>query len=735
MKRKLSLLLALVMILSLVPMSAFATTENRVTRVPQVSDSHKFDNATTAPSLKIEEKSANEFGTTEQVFRLRLTNAEWLAKDVSAVAIDEAYMQSVTNTTYGTLTRWTQLSDTLVEVAVTRTSGAPSGTKTAFDFPILAEVTDAGEITIAIESDSAVSSGKYTFANAAEGNFVVSVNSVKKFADGVTLDTIQIDETKLGAFFNKGKFTLKLPSGFKWTDAGTVKGAGGYAGQTLTASIVSGDDRTVEFSVNNLAKTSTVRGTLVLDGFRVQTKSNAKFDDVTLNVEFDGKQQEIVVAKYMDYGVTVKADGDAKEIISGRMDAATTVLATHDVKNNTHKLQKLIIKEDIASSWLIERKTVVEFPSWVKVIGVNVDKKDKVTGNLNYTLDKGDNIVEFTAVRTLPTDKLNVEITFYVSVKADAAGDITAKIGGRSLAEEYEVLLGKAIAPISVKADVKDVRVGIQNQELGKIEIVENKAGAIKGGSKRVLHVDLGDLGRWTDVPKVEVTAGDLDIDAKAVEIDSNDKSVLIIPVKSDSRKVSTITITGGKITLNRVPAEGEYFVEVGGTAVVENNVDGKMGFSKDDLDNGFFKQNFAAETLAARVITPADTDTKAVVVFGIDNATYTVNGVEKTMDVAPYIKDSRTFVSVRYAAEALGVDVNAIIWDAASKTVTVRKGANTAQMIQGAKYITVNGMVVPMDTAVENKDGRIMLPIAHLAMALNVSYEWDGTARTVTFK
>ena len=45
-------------------------------------------------------------------------------------------------------------------------------------------------------------------------------------------------------------------------------------------------------------------------------------------------------------------------------------------------------------------------------------------------------------------------------------------------------------------------------------------------------------------------------------------------------------------------------------------------------------------------------------VVMTIGSATYTVNGVEKTADVAPFINGSRTMVPVRFVAEAFGIKV-----------------------------------------------------------------------------
>jgi len=41
-----------------------------------------------------------------------------------------------------------------------------------------------------------------------------------------------------------------------------------------------------------------------------------------------------------------------------------------------------------------------------------------------------------------------------------------------------------------------------------------------------------------------------------------------------------------------------------------------------------------------------------------VGSPVYTVNGVEKTADVAPFVADSRTFVPVRFAAEAFGIKV-----------------------------------------------------------------------------
>ena len=59
---------------------------------------------------------------------------------------------------------------------------------------------------------------------------------------------------------------------------------------------------------------------------------------------------------------------------------------------------------------------------------------------------------------------------------------------------------------------------------------------------------------------------------------------------------------------------------------------------------------------------------TKSELVLTIDKPTYTVNGVTKEADVAPFIKDGRTYVPVVVLRDA-GCEVN---WDGTNRTVTI---------------------------------------------------------------
>ena len=73
------------------------------------------------------------------------------------------------------------------------------------------------------------------------------------------------------------------------------------------------------------------------------------------------------------------------------------------------------------------------------------------------------------------------------------------------------------------------------------------------------------------------------------------------------------------------------------------------------------------AEAFDAKVVYDNDDRTVTIdydgkiIVMTIDESTYTVDGEELTMDTAAVIKGDRTYVPVRFAAEAMGFTVNAL--------------------------------------------------------------------------
>ena len=124
-------------------------------------------------------------------------------------------------------------------------------------------------------------------------------------------------------------------------------------------------------------------------------------------------------------------------------------------------------------------------------------------------------------------------------------------------------------------------------------------------------------------------------------------------------------------------------------------------------------------------------------VVFAIDEKSYTKGGKVIETDVAPYIKNGRTMVPVAFLAPALGTDPAQ--WFPSDRMVLITKGENRIAIFIDSKELLVNGKKMQMDVVAEIVDiggggGRTMLPIAFIARALEVGYEWIADTRTVHF-
>jgi hypothetical protein len=120
---------------------------------------------------------------------------------------------------------------------------------------------------------------------------------------------------------------------------------------------------------------------------------------------------------------------------------------------------------------------------------------------------------------------------------------------------------------------------------------------------------------------------------------------------------------------------------------------------------------------------------------FTIGSMNYYLNGTYKTMDAAPYIKNNRTYMPVRYVAYAMGLTDANIVWNGATNTATLTKGSTSVILVIGSRIMYVNGAPRTMDVAPEITNNRICLPIAWVASAFGCTATWNGTAKTVTIR
>lgn len=104
-------------------------------------------------------------------------------------------------------------------------------------------------------------------------------------------------------------------------------------------------------------------------------------------------------------------------------------------------------------------------------------------------------------------------------------------------------------------------------------------------------------------------------------------------------------------------------------------------------------------------------------------------------LDAAPYTKPpGRTYVPVRYLANALGVADANISWDGKARRVTLSEpGMPKVQMVIGQAAVTSDGVRRNIDAAPEiAPPGRTMLPARFVAEALGYQVDWDPAERLV---
>ncbi len=121
--------------------------------------------------------------------------------------------------------------------------------------------------------------------------------------------------------------------------------------------------------------------------------------------------------------------------------------------------------------------------------------------------------------------------------------------------------------------------------------------------------------------------------------------------------------------------------------------------------------------------------------VIGSKEMIKSIDGIEEriTMDVAPFIKNGRTMLPIRFIAEALGFNV---VWYNDKRTVVLIDKENVVKIPVATNKIIVNGKEYESDVKPVLKNNRTMLPIANIARTLGLEdgkdIIWDASAKEV---
>ncbi|QZA32867.1 copper amine oxidase N-terminal domain-containing protein [Hydrogenibacillus sp. N12] len=616
-----------------------------------------------------------------------------------------------------------------------------TGKKNEFQLVITPEAGQDGVGTLYLRIDPASRNDEFSYTELKVAQFssrdpqITVIDKDRSISDEGGTVRFQLSEEVPYVFDSNKTITLTLPDGFAWGSADVAAIVSGEIAKTDIDIKTNNKDLNIKVTPKYTASNPQRIIFEVEAGVNVVKSSTARKGEIRVAVS-NAEPRTIIIGKYGDYEVTVTSEPG--EIWAGR-------------KVETGEIAGKIVLEEYLAGSLVEGRTIkltlpvgAEWPENPND-AFDYDKgsnKAKLRWAGYERLDGKNRVAKFAVDRkSTSSGKTVIEVKQVFTEAKFPEGPLTVEVTGSGV-PSTKVTLANVKHIVSVASENKTGAViGAQDQPLGNIVIKETVAGALRGGKSIIINA--GDfITQFTAVdPVVEVRSGDIELgnarleDAsywnldKYYELGTSNRNI-VIEVRRASNEPSEIVIKGVRATIDRTAPEGEIPVKVAGSAVVDSDEPSKVlrDNGSDDFDYKYI------EVSPVRVVTPADKSKDYRAKFTIDQTSYSVNGETKTMDVAPYIKDNRTFVPVKYVAEALGVKDTDIIWNPYAKSVTIFKGDRVIQMKIGSKTLLVNGSAIEMDTAPEIKNARTMLPIAWVAKALNVEYKWVDDERSVEF-
>ena len=765
-KKAFAVILAVAMVITLMPTMAFASTTNTVSQVFNVAADEDM------PVVKLNLKATGK-DNVGGIFDLTLENAEW--------AVDgepDANKIIDTNNVAGTIKR---TEGEAIQVVVNNVVAANAKTvavdKTSIridtDVSTTAENqyievylalksgTEPGEVTVSVTDVNAkVSNQTLTVAKVADSKTVTSVvgSTIKKVSSDGTYEgnQIKISETSVNAVKDgTGEYQairLALPKDYEWDPANTKIG-GDLANTTVGGSTIVLYDATVHLPIFQAGTAKSVCYSLN-ENKNILTlyfnAVNAPYEQIltitpSFTVGSEAKEGEVAVnisnlkGDISDASDLVIAENVVESVEVKTFSEITTVQSGLKLKNNSADPYYVYVqlKENVTDALTAGKTVEFDFPEEIQVLAT--PRYSKVAGasktssytetagvSVNDTTAKDASGFKWTAQATAAKDTITFKVP--VSVEAGFTGDFDVTVkGAKAGIDEQSVTVGTAVNPVTIEAAVNDVKTGIQNQAVSSITIKETAKGILQDSSNNdtvTLSIKgYANSGITLNKAKIkaEVTEGDIEISEPTVN-----NGVITFTVKSASSKPSTIVISGFTVTMNRVAAEGGYDLRAAGNAIVDN----------ETYNDGDFQPFSVASANYLNVITPADSDiidNKIDAKFAVGESKYTNNGTEVAMDAASFIANNRTYVPVRYLANALGVTDENIAWNEAARTVTLTGSNTVVKLTVGSNIITTSTDTIKADVPVIVRDNRTYLPARFVANAFGADVAWDAVTRTVT--
>ena len=784
MKKFLSMVMAAAMVVSLVPATAFAASDD-VKATAKVVDSKNYtqdeiekDNVISGPELQLTFTTA-DYTTAESSAEIEVTldNADFSdSASLAGFAIKadgDTYKWQYPAGTFGTTAlkgvdgkdlslSVKEVNSDKDEVTLVLNGQMDRGWVLTMDLTSVMDKTSKGKTaTVSVDSDDiTITNGDdLTYASVEAAGIKASVKDTVDIAteEVATIKDIKVEpavgDTFAAAFGNDAKsyeFKLKLNSGFEFTNSTsnpiTFKEAG-------ISPVVEYDDDEIIIKVGTGIKASDV---MTIQGLDVEATSAKAGSTATIKVYATGCDTvSVEVAKVVDYTVvmSVDEDEDVPVIYSG-----VNVDNKGITDDSDHETLEVTIKESFAGAWNNSKDFTLSVPEGVYIVDVVDEAFDNDANSSSFdtqawfeaAYEEGD-YVDLTFKRrgweeTNPDDHDPAELTFKLVVVADPnfEGDVVLTLTGDAV-DEQEVTVAKFVKPYTVEAQQNDMQIDYRNTEIPTSVVIKE-----------------AEAGLWDKETTFELTLDKIEFDDEGT-IAVDDKSGL--KVKDDEIKVdkdgvlsfevssrsddepAVVTISGLQLYMERSLPAGAYDLDMVSpemntpyvNTVVLNGANDKVDGDpraihdiNDDFVSYTAKAGFVNIVTAGREDTDSFT-TKVVVPVG---ESYLISGENKVeIPVPAYINAAGyTMLPLRAVAVALGINENNVLWDQSTRTATVMYGSKIINMTYGQKVVYVNGAMIPATAAVEITNDRMFLGLRDLGNALGVTdITWDAATKTAT--
>ena len=751
MKKLISMVMAAAMVVSLVPATAFADTGSAkavakvIDSVDVAKDADKetvLNNEKVELQLKVDGNGQYAAGSTpkhELTFTLdgaefKAVSATEIAKNVfvKGTVVDASKITEVEKDSFKLTIENVELKD---EDIISVKLGPNMKLKS----------TSVGKkATISVDGDM-VTTDDLTFAEVKDTGVKASVKKVAEITEeGISALERELKiESNVGDFEVGQRFELKLSADFEFnklvsdSDSKYKVNDNGKGERTAIIEVTTATD-TITVKADNLV--------ISADTAKVGAECKLTVKAVKGTAGFNDTADAIVVAKVVADAIEVSVDEDEDvPVIYSGVDVANEGITD----DSDHEALEVTIEEPTAGTLDAKKVLTMELPDGVYV--TNVESNDDFGADeaaFAAAYKKGDYEKFEFARRTLDAteegqDAGELKFTLTLVAEPGFTGDVTLKVDGAGLDKAQEVKIAKFVSPYTVEAAQNDLIIDYRNTKIPtNIVVKEAEDGLWKKNSQFVFGVDKFDDDDFEDDATYTVDDKS-DLEVKTIK----DKLGFKID-KESADDAAAVTISDISLYMSRNLAAGAYDLQLnttGSDVFMKQAILAPAGVDKDEAtvkyqyydDDAHFdhvvKEGFVNIITAGRDQDDASFTKKVVVPVG---EKYLIAGEEQVaLDVPAYISAAGyTMLPVRAVATALGINNNNVLWNQASRTVTILYGQRIITMVAGQKVVTVNGNTIPASATVQIKDGRTFLPMRDLATALGVTdITWDAATKTAT--